>query len=356
MFNKIYELPLSKDYVRHWGVVEAVRELFQNALDSDSPFEYAIGTSSLHISSRFSKLEPKTLLLGTTSKADCKDKIGSFGEGYKIALLVLAREKRQVDIFNGELVWSPEFRYSKQYEDDILCIKETRNPQGRGKGLTFAVNDLSQSEIDQIISINMHMWDKIGQTIETSYGRILVDHPGKLYVNGLFVCDTEMKYGYDIKPEFLKLERDRQTVSSFDLKWITKDMWFETELFDKIATMISEQYPDMEYANYGTPELVKEACYQLFIKAHPNSVVASSQTELKQMVEKGMERVVFIGGGAYSGIVTSSSSYRTVELPKQMTPSEVLAEWLKENRSEMRTKAIVSFKTLHEKSKSWKLK
>lgn len=356
MFNRIYELPLSKDYVRHWGVVEAVRELFQNALDSDSPFEYVIGVNSLQISSRFSKLEPKTLLLGTTSKADCKDKIGSFGEGYKIALLVLSREGRSVSILNGDRVWTPEFRYSNQYEDEILCIKESKYPAGRGKGLVFVINDLSQSELEQIKSTNMHMWDKIGQIIETSYGRILIEHPGKLFVNGLFVCDTELKYGYDVKPEFLKLERDRQTVSSFDLKFLAKDMWFETAQFEKIAFMISEEYPDMSYANYGTPALVKEACYQLFMDQYPGSIVASSQTELKQMVERGMQKVVYIGSSPYSESIRSSASYSNIVMPTLKSPSEKMDEWFKENRGHMRREAIVAFKVLLEESQKWKLK
>jgi hypothetical protein len=37
MFNNTYELSLNKGYVAHWGVLEAVRELIQNGLDSDSP-------------------------------------------------------------------------------------------------------------------------------------------------------------------------------------------------------------------------------------------------------------------------------------------------------------------------------
>lgn len=37
---KIYPLSLTKDYVSRWGMVEAVRELIQNSLDSSAPFKY----------------------------------------------------------------------------------------------------------------------------------------------------------------------------------------------------------------------------------------------------------------------------------------------------------------------------
>jgi hypothetical protein len=38
--GKTYELSLVKTYVASWGLAQAVRELIQNALDSDSPFVY----------------------------------------------------------------------------------------------------------------------------------------------------------------------------------------------------------------------------------------------------------------------------------------------------------------------------
>jgi hypothetical protein len=77
-------------------------------------------------------------LLGTTSKAGNKDAIGSFGEGYKIAMLVLTREEYIVEIDNGEKRWTPEFEYSRKYDEELLVIKETKLPY-KNKGLTFRV-------------------------------------------------------------------------------------------------------------------------------------------------------------------------------------------------------------------------
>ncbi len=91
MLSRAYELSLSKQYVSHWGMADGVRELLQNALDSESPFEWEFKDGSLFLHSRYSKLEPRTLLLGQTSKAEDTTAIGSFGEGYKIAMLVLTR-------------------------------------------------------------------------------------------------------------------------------------------------------------------------------------------------------------------------------------------------------------------------
>jgi len=147
MFNIVYELSLNKSYVRHWGALDAVRELIQNALDSDSPFQFEFmqeddDSFTLILTSANSTLSAGSLLLGATSKADDPDKIGSFGEGFKIALLVLTREGYTTRVDNGSKVWTPLFRWSKKYEDDLLCIEESAGHQ-RHKGLTFLVSGLS---------------------------------------------------------------------------------------------------------------------------------------------------------------------------------------------------------------------
>ena len=64
-----------------------------------------------------------------TSKADNKDSIGSFGEGYKIALLVLKRLNYDVTVFNNEFIWKPEFRFHKGFEAETLCIVSSTNPE-----------------------------------------------------------------------------------------------------------------------------------------------------------------------------------------------------------------------------------
>lgn len=360
MFDKTYELPLSRDYVRHWGVAEAVRELLQNALDSDSPLEYSWGESphlgvSLAIVSRMAKLEPQTLLLGTTSKADAKDKIGSFGEGFKIALLVLTRENREVTVFNNGVIWKTAFKHSRLFEAEVLTITETRHPEGRGQGLHFVINGMVTDERQQIKDSTLQMQESIGETINTSKGQILRQRPGKLYVNGLYVCDTEFKFGYNIKPEFLKLERDRQTVSSFDLAWLTKDMWFETGRNDEVVNLMSDKAPDMQYANYGTPAVVKEACYQHFVREYPDHILATSQEELKALIAKGMTKTVYLGGGSYTESVRASRAYLEAKPQLQaQTPQQHLEAWFRAHRGNMRTPAIVAFKALLDQASNWK--
>lgn len=351
--SRTYELPIARTYVRHWGMAEAVREIIQNALDSQSPFEYEFSGETLTVRSRFATLAASTLLLGATSKADNKDTIGSFGEGYKIALLVLVRAGYPVRVLNGDRVWTPVFKHSRQFDAEVLCIEDAP-AASKIEGLAFEVSGLSPADVAQIRESCLFMQDHLGALMSTSYGNILRERPGKLYVGGLFVCETKLKFGYDMKPQHLQLERDRQTVSTFDLQFLTKNMWFETELWDEIAELIGAEAPDLEYAEYGAPELVREACYRAFRKNHPGAVIAKDQAQLDGLIKNGMTNVIF--HRAYAPFVSTSKSYRAEVVIAVDLPADVLAKWLRENRKAMHTGAIVAFKDLIARAQDWRVK
>lgn len=354
-----YPLPFTKNYIRHWGIVEAIRELFQNQLDSDSPFEYSIDMAedrslTLSLTSRNITLSPKTLLLGATTKAEAKDKIGSFGEGYKMALLVLTRENRKVTVKNGDYIWTPEFVHSHQYDDEILVINSELAPE-RNDGITYVIENIDSSEMDQIKQSNLHMEPNIGEIIETSKGRILLDQKGKLYVNGLFVCKTELKYSYDMKPEYLRLERDRQTVSSFDLQWLTKDMWFETDRHEQMAKDMEDGIADLEYGHHGSPQMVKEACYQYFIQKNPGAIAVSNQEELDKLVKDGMTNTVYVGGGSYYNNISGAKEYASsgIKSPDPLKPVDIMEAFIAKHKHRLGNKAVKDFNKILEESKEW---
>lgn len=359
IFSKTFELSLTRNYVSRWGMAQAVRELIQNALDSNSPFVYEFAKeedekASLLLTSEFTTLLPQTLLLGATSKADAPDVIGSFGEGYKIALLVLTRLGYDVEMRNGDALWKPRFKFNAKFGEELLVIDETALPDKRNKGLTFVVKGLSEEDVSVVRASCLQMQDSVGEKKSSRYGEILMERKGKLYVGGLFVCDTELVYGYNVKPEFIKLERDRQTVSTFDLKSTTRDMWFEAGTADEIARMIEADVPDIEYAEYSSPTLIKEACYRLFIERNPGAVVAKTQAELKQLVAQGMIKVEVVRDNYYAN-VRHSPSYLTRPSVKLVSPKERMGAWYAKAKYKMHEDAKRSFKELLNEAEAWKL-
>lgn len=354
MLSTSYELSLAKSYVSHWGMIEAVRELLQNALDSESAFEWEFKDDALFLHSRNSLLEPRTLLLGITSKADNKDAIGSFGEGYKIAMLVLTRLGYGLKIYNGRNTWIPEFRFNRKYDSDMLYVVST-NSKFVNEGTTFKISGLSEYDIEYIKDSCLHMQKDIGEIKQTRYGKILINKPGRLYVGGLFICTTELKFGYDILPQYIRLERDRQTVDNWDLKVITRDMWFDTEDLKYVAKLIEAGVEDLDHASWSTTNLVKEACYQHFIREHKGAIIAENQRELDALVKKGMTNVVIVRS-TFGNIVKSHSSY-SYEVSKILAPPPITTElrkWLKENSKYMRKPARESFFALINKAKNWR--
>lgn len=353
--SKCYELPLSRDYVRHWGVSEAVRELLQNMLDSESPNEFSIVGHQLSITSRFDTLPASTLVLGQTSKAEDKEAIGSFGEGFKLALLVLTRLGYPVTVLNGGVSWTPAFNHSDLFGIEVLTISE--QPIHDNQGLTFQIDGLHHDDTTLINEMCLFMQAPMTDVIGTRYGSILPSRPGKLYVGGLFVCDTELEYGYDVLPEYLKLERDRQTVGDFDLRWRAKTMWLDTQQWDQVADMMEKNLKDVELIEYDCPEILKEVCYRKFKEANPGAIAVKSQAELDSVVAKGMIKTVYVGGSYYAAVSSAKEhqALRTVHMAVK-SPKEELQEWLAKHQREMRHPVRVAFNELLKLSEKWSAK
>jgi hypothetical protein len=348
-----YQLSMSRNYVSNWGVLQAVREFIQNALDSDSPFEYSFEGDRFTITSRYDTLDARTLILGSTSKADQASKIGCFGEGYKLALLVLEREGKQPGIYNGSKLWTPTFEYSEQFGTEILTIVESDNPFP-DTGLCFMINNLSEEEQEAIRDSCLRMQPPMKDVIGTDTCSILPSRPGKLYVGGLFVCTTKLKYGYDFLPEHLQLERDRQTVSDVTLKFLVKDAWFTIDDQELVAQLIEDDIPDMEYANYATPEPLAELLFSRFTAKYPDGIAVKSQTEADTLKSQGhAHRGVYMSSG-YHGALSNSSSYRATRTPvKVKKPAELMDDWFKVNRKNLSRSGRESFVELIKKAKKW---
>jgi len=162
------ELTLAPNYVPTWTLVDAVRELFQNALDqqrqnseNEASWHYDDVTGVLTISNATSKLTTASLLLGQTTKADDKSTIGQFGEGYKIATLVLLREGKNVVFYNygAREVWRPRFVKSRRFDTDILTFfieKKAIWEKVPSADLVIAIDGISADEYYDII-ISTHI-------------------------------------------------------------------------------------------------------------------------------------------------------------------------------------------------------
>jgi hypothetical protein len=366
-----YELSLTKDYVPGWTLVDAMRELFQNALDQETTapdnamfWEYHEDIQSFHIGNKLSVLEPRTLLLGGTTKADDKSTIGKFGEGYKIATLVLTRLGKKVTFFNygAREVWRARFSKSKKYGEEILVFEVDKAFPWKAvpnNNLTIVVEGITEEESFEIGNYNLHM--QAGHNYwQSNKGRILTDPDlkGKMFVNGLFICERpEFEYGYDFKPEHVELDRDRKLITDFNLKWTTSEMWvgfdnddehWDCDAIDAAERLISKNAPDTEYLSYkaGRNKFVAVAkhTYDTFKHDHGENAVPITNTyELNQIPSTHKAIVV---SENYAKVIKSAPEYKEPERILKKTLHEAVCEWADKYESQIETDAYTELMEL----------
>lgn len=353
------ELTLAPNYVPTWTLVDAVRELFQNALDqqkqnseNEASWYYDDVTGVLTISNATSMLTAASLLLGQTTKADDKSTIGQFGEGYKIATLVLLREGKNVVFYNygAREIWRPRFVKSRRFGTDILTFfieKKAVWEKVPSVDLVIAIDGISADEYyDQIVPSNLHLRSDFEIVEETEYGDVL-NLAGKVFVNGLYVCDYEpYTYGYNFKPEYIRLDRDRKMVSDFDLRWMASKMWSGSNNTDKVLEMISESKADvafLEDVSYSKKwcDLAAEKFKDVY---GPEAIPVTSQEEMDS-VPAGYKGIVV--SYSYSALIKGSSSFVMPE-PDSTSPLDELQDWFDSIKSKLDSDEIEQFEAIME--------
>lgn len=315
------ELTIAPNYVPSWTVVDAIRELFQNALDQEkqhpsnkASWNYNPVADTLTISNATSKLTASSLLLGQTTKDGDRNTIGQFGEGYKIATLVLLRNHKQVTFYNygAREIWRPRFVKSRRFGTDILTFfieKPKIWESVPSADLTIEVSGITNDEyLEEIVPSNLHLRKDFEVVASTEYGDI-INLPGKVFVNGLFVCDyAPYEYGYNFKPEHIKLDRDRKMVSDFDLRWMASKMWSGTDDTEKVMALVSENKADVAYLDDVTWSYKwNEAALDKFKSVYgPEALPVTCQEDLEK-VPAGY-RGVIVSSGYYS-LITHHSGF-----------------------------------------------
>lgn len=262
-----YELTISTGYVPDWTYVEAVRELFQNAIDNervnpDNKMSISHTGDVLEISNKTSKLTLDSLLLGSSTKRDDDRTIGQHGEGYKIAFMVLLREGKNITVENygANEIWTTKLVNSRRYNGaKVVQIEVDKNPfwkKNVNNDLNIIVEGISEDEYDDIVKANLFLQDDVNASEMTSSGQVLFgdDNVGRIFVKGLYVSTMNsmgLRYGYNFDTTGIKLDRDRKLVSSFDISYYASKIWAELAKNDKytedIADMIQSKAPDVEY-------------------------------------------------------------------------------------------------------------
>jgi hypothetical protein len=318
---KSIKLTMAKNYVSDWGFWEATRELAQNALDhKDSTGEeisvgYHRPLKQLRIVSTNCKLSLSSLVLGCSTKTDDTAIRGQFGEGYKLALLVLVRLGLSVRVYNQDEIWVPCFEYDKELDTELLTIKVYPNDT-RNKNVIFTINGITH---DMSLKVkNRLVIDRVESIgFKTDFGTILTEErfKGQIFVGGLYVSTPalELKHGFDFDPEHVTLGRDRGLIDSFDIQWLASQMWLSIQHedttalsqatesiytgssgtgyvgnFDDRNKVITESIADKFYSNYSETSVPvsSESDARTTLHSYDNAIPVIVSPNVKRMIEK----------------------------------------------------------------------
>ena len=275
---KRFDLGMSINYCPTWGVVESVREFFQNAHDEEivNPenkmyFGYNKDSKTLCIGNKNGRLTTNTLLLGQSSKRDSSETIGQHGEGYKVATVVLLRNGKTVKVYNraDKEVWTAKTVKSRRYQADVVVFdieKVSIFKSVPDHDLIFEISGIDEDEYNAIVDSNLFLQDlregedyitsNPGYPLTTRMCKVLTDekHAGKLFVGGLYVTTSKYaKYGYDFAPGLVKLDRDRGFIDGIDLQFLTAKVISatgDTELINEAKNFWDGSYFKYYLSNY----------------------------------------------------------------------------------------------------------
>ena len=329
---------MTREYRSHWSAYDAIREIVQNASDAGS-YECHVGKSQLTVSND-KVISLDTLMLGESQKSS--DSVGRYGEGYKIAMLILTREGMNPEIHTGGYKLTGSFKVnSLGVESFGIDVEEVEEEPS-----TTFICDHHKLAVYGLIR-RIPAFEK--PLPKPDYIDVLVDRPGQIYVNGLWVCEHKLTYGYNFHPSFIELNTDRNMVSG--VEWQLAGFWGKTTEAELLFRLIENDANDVRDVSY------RLHCNKL--KAELARLFYNKYGEGAKIAKPGTS-YFYIGGASY--VSTSSSASRVyascgIEEPKKVAdpdaPHAVLEEFLERNKSKLRRDVRQELVRTIERAKGW---
>lgn len=301
----------------HWSASKAVSEYVQNWLDSDGEREYSFTDTGIVLTNKNIKVSNKLLMMGKSDKRNDPSKRGRFGVGSLQSMVVLIDLGATVVIENNDVLWTPVWEYSDQYQDDIMVIIETTK-QRPNNNFSVIIDGLDSETLDEIKIRCLAFQDrevlhstKYGNLIETVNG-----DTGEIYVGDLYVCQNpSFSYCYNFKPEFVKLCQDRNLVSQWDLQELTSKLIIATNDVELIKDSITLATLDTRNCNVywdstqRTSPDVDNALATDFLNEHGAAFVTNDIHTFQEMTKLG-NNVALVQTETLYKAITRSSVYK----------------------------------------------
>jgi hypothetical protein len=276
MIRKVIHYGFGLDYLKDWGLEQALREIYQNFIDygkyKEKVKKVRDNNVMVTLSNDWKPANLDFLRIGNSRKKE--GSIGKHGEGMKMAFMIFQRNNLYSQIVTHQSVAIP----SSYYDEEIgECFSFEY----------FDINSRSQNFIIQFV-IDKDVFYKFRNNIITEkdveftnkyYGDIVAKPKGSVYSGGLFVALLpNLSRAYNIRPEHLQLDRDRSVPRSIDVNWAASKILDSYEKWN----FVDETYDDTQFIS-TVPE---------HIKHEVKPVIVGSSVEFVRKNDVGEEVVI----------------------------------------------------------------
>lgn len=244
------KLSITETYVSHWGWWQGVRELLQNAVDTKH-YHVEFADNTMTIVSHGGKIPTSALLLGKTTKANDNSTIGKFGEGMKLGFLVLKRLGATVTMNNAGDLWTPEMVYDEMFEENVLAVNITPSALTSGPDtVQIVIEGIPEEAIEEVRSKFAPLQNRtivIENYRGKAYAKVDNRKNCQLFVNGIFVTEVpgKFKFDYDFLAEAFVLDRDRDSASTFEVKYEAARLIQGSDDIVLLSELATEYYDDL---------------------------------------------------------------------------------------------------------------
>lgn len=321
---------IQKDYVPSWGTWEGIREIIQNALDEQArghKLSVRYDEHALYVDTEGSLIGHETFLLGETDKrgdARCR---GQHGEGLTLGLMALCREGIPVCISSGKHIWTPKFERVGELngidvERELFILECEESQYTFIKGVRVRV-DLPQATWEEYSSkfLALHIDDiPDDKKFIGDNGTLLLDpeYKGRIYAKGIYVHYREdFRYGYDLSK--LQLDRDRNTVPDFNLRWETGQLLSQYEKSakdDAVYGLVQNACVEAEYTVIGQESATRYK--DKFVAEHGKDAIPIKESNEIDIVKR-VGRVPVIVSEKMRSILRNTDLPRIEDLKEDFT-------------------------------------
>jgi hypothetical protein len=257
----IIQYGIGENYLKDWGIQEALREVYQNFMDygkftqqhkvTDLIDTYTNESlTEVILSNNYLPENLEFLKIGESEKGNNKEAIGQHGEGLKMAFLIFLRENYKIQInthkHNIEALWNEQPFIGKSL---AISVDNIVNDVNNSFTIRFFI---SKSQFDTFNNNLIKQKDILFHS--DYYGDIVNKSIGNFYVGKLFVCNIKnFKKSYNLNPSIIKLDRDRKIPGAWESSYFTSKLNEAEGKFN----FVDQNYDDMKYVSTVPHEKLK---------------------------------------------------------------------------------------------------